>query len=38
MFFVYRIENYDDNYMDEEMEAAYEEFLKSQVHGQQHHW
>lgn len=36
-----RIENYDDNnYMDDEMEAAYEEFLKSQsqVQGRHHHW
>jgi len=36
--FFSRIENYDDNnYMDDEMEAAYEEFLKSQVQGRHHH-
>lgn len=29
-----QIDNYDENYMDDEMEAAYEEFLKSQVQGQ----
>lgn len=34
MFF--RLEQYDDNYMDDEMEAAYEEFLKSQVQSQRH--
>ena len=33
-----QIENYDDNnYMDDETEAAYEEFLKSQVQGRHHH-
>ena len=38
-FFFSRIENYDDNnYMDDETEAAYEEFLKSQVQGRHHHW
>ena len=36
--FFSRIENYDDNnYMDDEVEAAYEEFLKSQVQGRHHH-
>ncbi|CAG2193906.1 PAIP1 [Mytilus edulis] len=34
-----QIEHYDDGYsgMDDEMEAAYEEFLKSQVQGRHHH-
>lgn len=31
-----QLEQYDDNYMDDEMEAAYEEFLKSQVQSQRH--